>query len=996
MYKRISIIIFTLFISVVSQAQIIPEWTELVGLDYNAVTGDLTKTAIDGWNSGARSWNRIGPNENGVISYTVQELTAEKIIGLSSLNRSYSIGSIDYALMLSGNKVNIYEKGKFRGKFGTCKVGDVFTIEREGGSIIFRKNSRQFRQRPTNPVSTLYAEVAIYTQGATISGISTSFKKPIAISYIKHDISCTTTPDGTIDVTVIKGKAPFTFSWNDAVTTEDRANLDIGKYTLTIYDATGEYYKESIEINSEVAWIELEGVGIETPNNTLIKLPFDKSNPYKIGKAISQNTLLANTDGYVSYTVNENSTSKVFSLTNDVPINGLADMDFTYYLEKDQLYIFERGKLMGKFGSFNIGEELKIERIGGLVLYSRDNKLVFKSNTDPNKDLKVKVELYDEGATFSNMTTNFCNLSLKVDYIVAKETPAGLGSIELTPFGGTPPYYYFWSDGDQSKNRYNLESGIYGLIVVDTLLDSIQVQIPLGMEIAIDSATLVGMTFENDQLDKTAVDGWGNGKVTLMNEVFKNTLEGEVMVEVNEMNKEWTYGLRKDINSSATIIQDYSYGFHINSDNKLTTYDNYDGLKYFGTVTTGDVLSIERNQMKIFYKKNGIVLRQIDFSGGDSFKIDFSLYSMMKLGTITIIHFPHWPKPTAIITHNICYGSNGAIDLNVSGALPTSYSWVGPNNFTATTQDISGLTAGAYTVTITYATGAPIIRTYNVGYEVNWENKILVTANGSELTDQASNGYGNSGASSTNLLSKQQSGWLEFSVTNGPSTTGDNLAIGLTEIDDNLLISDIDYGLGFKNIDIFPYPFTIHLRLVYVIENGSPVNVISNYSTNDVFKIDYNVANNEIKYYKNGGIINWFPYSTPIYSSTNVPQKNYRVDATLAENGGGIIIANTSFGCQEQFVKLKDKLDGGSYYYEGRTLCFKYTEKYREGNLNYKIYEFKDQVLLSSSNFIIPKKYGNNWFHIDMAEFSYQINHYYVLEVIDEKSRKEFLRFCPK
>ena len=50
-----------------------------------------------------------------------------------------------------------------------------------------------------------------------------------------------------------------------------------------------------------------------------------------------------------------------------------------------------------------------------------------------------------------------------------------------------------------------------------------------------------------------------------------------------------------------------------------------------------------------------------------------------------------------------CYGqSNGFIRINSSGAAtPFAFSWNGPGGFTASTEDISGLSAGEYTVLIT-------------------------------------------------------------------------------------------------------------------------------------------------------------------------------------------------------------------------------------------------------------------------------------------------------
>ena len=59
-------------------------------------------------------------------------------------------------------------------------------------------------------------------------------------------------------------------------------------------------------------------------------------------------------------------------------------------------------------------------------------------------------------------------------------------------------------------------------------------------------------------------------------------------------------------------------------------------------------------------------------------------------------------EPTLAInsTSSSCGASTGSIDLTVTNGNNPTFSWIGPDGFTATTEDISGLSAGDYTVTV--------------------------------------------------------------------------------------------------------------------------------------------------------------------------------------------------------------------------------------------------------------------------------------------------------
>ena len=74
------------------------------------------------------------------------------------------------------------------------------------------------------------------------------------------------------------------------------------------------------------------------------------------------------------------------------------------------------------------------------------------------------------------------------------------------------------------------------------------------------------------------------------------------------------------------------------------------------------------------------------------------------------------------LSNEICGGANGSIDINVLNAVaPVTYSWSNGS----TTEDISGLTAGSYTVVATDANNCSDVMTFTV---INDAGNLLITS----------------------------------------------------------------------------------------------------------------------------------------------------------------------------------------------------------------------------------------------------------------------------
>jgi hypothetical protein len=61
----------------------------------------------------------------------------------------------------------------------------------------------------------------------------------IVITPTITNVSCNNGTDGLISLTITGGTAPYTYSWNDGSTIQNKTNLSVGTYTVTVTDANG-------------------------------------------------------------------------------------------------------------------------------------------------------------------------------------------------------------------------------------------------------------------------------------------------------------------------------------------------------------------------------------------------------------------------------------------------------------------------------------------------------------------------------------------------------------------------------------------------------------------------------------------------------------------------------------------------------------------------------------------------------------------------------------
>lgn len=230
-------------------------WDDLTGVSENG--NDLTKTTGNGWNAGAASYNQLAANEKGFVQYRVDQTNVIKAFGLSSNNNNNHYNTIDYGIFFLYNWVLVVENGSIAGFYGQYNLDDKFRIVRQANGIIkYKKNGEVFRQVSSDSNQTLIVDLAMFSANSTFNGIKSDFCNldALTINYQYENSNCLGTQLGSIDISVLGGIEPYTYSWNNGATTEDITDLGIGEYTVTVTDNVGNTKQQKINIGTAVTW----------------------------------------------------------------------------------------------------------------------------------------------------------------------------------------------------------------------------------------------------------------------------------------------------------------------------------------------------------------------------------------------------------------------------------------------------------------------------------------------------------------------------------------------------------------------------------------------------------------------------------------------------------------------------------------------------------------------------------------------------------------------
>lgn len=273
------------------------------------------------------------------------------------------------------------------------------------------------------------------------------------------------------------------------------------------------------------------------------------------------------------------------------------------------------------------------------------------------------------------------------------------GSINISVNGGTAPYTFLWSNGATTQNINNLIAGNYTI----TVTDNINCHSSLTTTIFQPSPIVLSQTHidascgnANGSINLTALGGetpfsynWSNGAIT---QDINNLSAGTYIVTVT------------DFNGCTSAI----YAIIANSGNisLAETHINASCGNANGSIN----LSVTNGIAPFIYHWSNNATTE-DLTGLAAGTYTITVTSTVGCsGTLSVtITNTNAPVLTQTHTNATCGNANGGINLTVSPTGNYNYFWSNG----ATTEDLTGLLAGTYTVTV-YSPGIGCVSTLSV------------------------------------------------------------------------------------------------------------------------------------------------------------------------------------------------------------------------------------------------------------------------------------------
>ncbi|MBL0018399.1 MAG: T9SS type A sorting domain-containing protein [Bacteroidetes bacterium] len=335
---------------------------------------------------------------------------------------------------------------------------------------------------------------------------------------------------------------------------------------------------------------------------------------------------------------------------------------------------------------------------GGLTYHPSGNLATF-NGTVPTGWWKLRIEdLFDQdGGTLTAWTLNICaDNACTMTASVPNNTPVSCrngnnGTATAAPTGGGGPYTYLWSNGATTASITGLVAGAYTCTVTDAwgclATTTVTITQPAAVLAASTTPTATSCGLANGSATASATGGtagytylWSNGATT---QGISNVAAGTYTVTVTDT---------RNCTTTATAVVAASTGVSANATSNTPASCGQSN----GTAT---VAATGGPGGYTYLWSNGATTQTITGVAAGSYTVTVTSGSpnCFAVGTVTVASLGNVTASVTQVQQSSCGLSNGSGTASPTGG--TSYTYLWSNG--ATTQSVSGLAAGTYTVTVT-------------------------------------------------------------------------------------------------------------------------------------------------------------------------------------------------------------------------------------------------------------------------------------------------------
>ncbi|HNW90697.1 MAG TPA: cadherin-like domain-containing protein, partial [Bacteroidales bacterium] len=560
--------------------------------------------------------------------------------------------------------------------------------------------------------------VVVTDDNGCIAGVIVTITQPsapIQVNGVVTNVSCFGNTTGSIALTVTGGTGSYNYDWADVAGTsnsKDRSSLAAGTYTITITDANSCTFIHSYTVTQPAAALSASNtktdVSCYNGSNGSVNLSVSGgTSPYtylwaKAGGGFSATTqdLTNLSAGTYNVTVTDNKgCTTTSSATILQPAAALTASAVATAVSCNG----------GSNGSVNLTASNGTPSYS--YLWSNQATTEDLSNVVTGNYLVTVTDAHGCTTSTSAIVTEPTLLSASISGSTPVSCHGGAnGTATASQTGGTPPYHYSWNTSpvQTTATATGLAANIiYSVIITDSLGCVANTNATVTQPNVIDISGFVTHVScyngTNGAINITVGGGsepytylWQDGPSTKNRSSLS---AGTYYVTVTDSN-----------NCTATA------SYTVNQPQDITASAVASGITCHGNINGSVNLTVNGGTQPYSYVwNNGAGTEDISGLGQGTYTVTITDLNGCTETASAVVTQPNEILLSANKKNNCYNQSNGEIDLTITGGTgPFSYSWTGPNGFLSANQDISGLIAGTYHVTVTDLNNCTATGTYEL------------------------------------------------------------------------------------------------------------------------------------------------------------------------------------------------------------------------------------------------------------------------------------------